>query len=239
MQIIPAIDIFEKQCVRLTRGVFSELTDYGLDPGFVAERFITEGATYLHVVDLEGARKGCVVNWESIEAVASAASGRLEVGGGVRTDREIDRLLSLGIDRVVLGSIALKAPETLRLWVKRYGGDRICAALDVKDNGIAYAAWQKVDRRNIHDGVKIFIDAGVHAVLSTDITRDGLMAGPNLELYSGLVKAYPSLEWIASGGVRSKGDLDVLRMTGVHGVVIGKALYEGHGTLKDYLAGSC
>ncbi len=235
MQIIPAIDIFQNQCVRLTGGLFSRRTEYALEPGAVAERFVSEGASYLHVVDLEGAKEGKVTNWKSLEDVARASSGLLQIGGGIRTDKEIDRLFDLGADRVVIGSIALKSPETLLRWIHKYGSAKICIALDVKENGIAYAGWQEVDKMDIIGVAGTMVEAGIKTILSTDITRDGRLSGPNITLYRVLVEAFPDVMWLASGGVHSAEDITALRGTGVSGVIVGKALYEGSLTLREIL----
>jgi len=237
MQIIPAIDIFQGTCVRLTGGLFSARTDYDLDPAQVAVRFFSEGAEYLHVVDLEGAKNGNVVNWDAIRAVAAAGPGKLEAGGGIRTEDEIARLLDIGVDRVVVGSVALTDPERLAGWLGAWGAERICVALDVRDGGIAYAGWQETGRETIEDAAARLIAAGVRTFLSTDIARDGRLSGPNLTLYEKLTRRFPQIRWLASGGIRSKEDVQALRRTGVAGAVIGKALYEGHLNLKELIAG--
>ena len=235
MQIIPAIDIFQGQCVRLTEGLFTRKTDYGITPSEVADRFLKEGAEYLHVVDLEGAKEGKVINWKSIESVARFAGRRMEIGGGIRTDEEVERLLVLDIDRIVIGSVALQSPNILSAWVKRFGSERFAVALDIRDGIIAYAGWQQTGKDTISDVAGELIKTGIGTFLSTDITRDGRLAGPNLALYDKLVKEFPEADWIASGGVRGRGDVEALRDTGVAGVVIGKALYEGTLRLEEVL----
>jgi phosphoribosylformimino-5-aminoimidazole carboxamide ribotide isomerase len=235
VQIIPAIDIFQNQCVRLTGGIFSQRTTYGSDPDEMAEQFLRDGASYLHVVDLEGSKEGKVTNWQAIRAVAACCAGRMQVGGGVRTVDEIDRLLHLGVDRVVVGSVALTSPQTLDEWIRRYGAERFCIALDVRDGGIAYAGWQKLHALDIHAAARAIVEAGVQTILSTDITRDGRMSGPNLSLYTEVVSAFPGVRWLASGGVHTKADIEALRTIGLSGVVIGKALYEGSLDLREIL----
>lgn len=236
MQIIPAIDIFQNSCVRLTGGIFTDRTDYGLIPADVACRFLRDGATYLHVVDLEGAKEGKVLNWKAIEAVAENAGSKMEVGGGIRTGDEIARLLGYGIDKIVVGSIALQDPDLLGRWIARFGAGRICVALDVRDGGIAYAGWQEVGKETIETVASRLIEAGIQTFLSTDVARDGRLSGPNIQLYTTLVHAFPGIRWLASGGVRTKEDVDALRRSGVAGAVIGKAFYEGHLRLDELIA---
>ncbi len=239
MQILPAIDIFQGECVRLTQGLFSEKKQYRLQPEDAARAFLADGATYLHVVDLEGAKEGKVVNWESLAAVAAVAGERMEAGGGIRTDDEIERLVDLGIGRVVIGSVALRSPELLDRWLGRFGTEKLCVALDTNDGRIAYAGWQRVGEDDIDTAAVRLIRAGVTTFLSTDIARDGRLAGPNVPLYRSLRERFPGADWIASGGVRSLDDIDALAATGVAGVVIGKALYEGTMTLTDILRRTC
>jgi phosphoribosylformimino-5-aminoimidazole carboxamide ribotide isomerase len=239
MQILPAIDIFQGQCVRLTQGLFTERTDYGLLPADVARSFFADGAGYLHVVDLEGAKEGKVVNWDSIAAVAAVAGARMEIGGGVSTDDDVARLMDLGVGRVVVGSVALRSPELLDRWLGRYGAGKICVALDVNDGKIAYAGWQTVGEEDIAAAASRLIDGGARIFLSTDIARDGRLAGPNVPLYRTLVRDFPTAQWLASGGVHSIGDIDALVATGVAGAVIGKALYEGTLKLPEILRRVC
>ncbi len=239
MQIIPAIDIFRNQCVRLTQGSFAHRTDYGILPADVARRFLEEGARYLHVVDLEGAKEGRVINWKAIEEIADLASGRMQVGGGIRTDAEVQRLFACGINRIVLGSVALQQADLLERWIAEYGAQRICVALDINDGKIAYAGWQATGEQTIQNAATRLLGQGIRTFLSTDIARDGRMAGPNVALYRSLLQEYPQAEWIASGGVRSRDDIEALRGTGVSGVIIGKALYEGALTLRDMMGEEC
>jgi phosphoribosylformimino-5-aminoimidazole carboxamide ribotide isomerase len=239
MHVIPAIDIFHDQCVRLTEGNFAMRTDYSFDPFLMAKRFVNAGATHLHVVDLEGAKEGCVVNWSSIEKIRQLNNLFLQVGGGVRTEAEAERLIALGIDRVIVGSIALRSFDVFQRWCVRFGSDRFCIAVDVKDGFLATDGWQEVGSKTIEEILPQFLEIGVRCFLSTDIRRDGTLSGPNIALYSSLVKAFPNVEWIASGGVRSHDDLRALEHAGVAGVVIGKAFYEGTLRLEEMLKPPC
>ncbi len=235
MQIIPAIDIYQNQCVRLTGGDFSSRTDYKLDPFEVASKYAKAGAQWIHVVDLEGAKNGAMMNLPAIVQIRTLKDTKIQAGGGIRSDADVERLITIGIDRVLIGSIALRSPEILERWIERFGGNRFCVTLDVKDGALAYNGWQSVGTQAIDDVVPRLIDAGVNRFLSTDIRRDGTLAGPNVQLYSSLVQKYPGVEWIASGGVRTKEDIQALSATGVSGVVVGKALYEGTIILEDVL----
>lgn len=235
MQIIPAIDIFENQCVRLTGGVFASRKDYSLDPYEMARTFVRAGASHLHIVDLEGAKDGRVVNWSSIEKILSLEDVAVQVGGGIRTEEEIERLIGLGAKRIIIGSIAVRSQELFYSWVKRFSPKLFCVALDLKDGKLAFEGWQQFDSSDLPGVILRMIDLGIDRVLSTDIRRDGLLAGPNLDLYRKLIGDFPAVEWIASGGVRSEEDVQALEEAGVAGVIIGKALYEGKIKLNELL----
>lgn len=239
MRIIPAIDIFEGRCVRLTGGIFDSRTQYPPEPASAARAFERSGARYLHVVDLEGAKEGRVVNWGSLERIRESTGAIVKVGGGVRTETEVYRLLGLGFDRVIVGSIALESPQLLAGWVARFGAEKFCIALDVKDGRLASAGWQHLHGSTIRHIVPQLAGLGLKLFLSTDIRRDGTLAGPNLPLYSSLVREFPDREWLASGGVRSVEDVAALARAGLAGVVIGKALYEGTVRLEDLKEYTC
>lgn len=233
MQVIPAIDIFDGRCVRLSEGSFTQRTTYSPDPFDMASAFAEAGAACLHVVDLEGAKEGRVTNWASVERILSLKSVSVQVGGGIRTEAEAERLVTLGAAYIVVGSAAIRTPAIFDAWIRRFGPRRFCLAVDVRDGQIAVEGWQQPGGRSIHDIVAEAAGKGIRRFLSTDIRRDGMLGGPNLELYRTLVRDFPDLEWIASGGVRSKADISSLEQTGVAGVVVGKALYEGGLALKD------
>jgi phosphoribosylformimino-5-aminoimidazole carboxamide ribotide isomerase len=233
MHITPAIDIFEGRCVRLKEGNFSNLTDYVIDPQEMVKKFIHAGAKYLHVVDLEGAKSGHIVNWKTIEEILAYKEIETQVGGGIRNGNDVKKLLSLGATRVVVGSVAVKSPHVVETWVKEFGADKFCIALDVKNGNIAFNGWQEVDGATIASVVQQMQKFGIKRFLSTDVEKDGMLSGPNLDLYRSLVKEFPDIEWIASGGVRSIDDILALAATGVAGVVIGKALYENKIRLEE------
>ena len=233
MQILPAIDIFRGACVRLTQGNYSRSQSYPSTPREMAERFVAAGAKWIHVVDLEGAKEGRVMNWDAIAAVRSLGGAAMQVGGGVRTTAEVERLVGLGVDRIIVGSVALLQREILREWIKTFGAEKFRVALDLRDGLLAVAGWRESSARTIDEVVPGLLDDGITQILSTDISRDGTLAGPNLALYENLAARYPSAAWFASGGVRSVDDIEKLRTTGVAGVIVGKAIYEGTITLGE------
>ncbi|MEK6289256.1 MAG: 1-(5-phosphoribosyl)-5-[(5-phosphoribosylamino)methylideneamino]imidazole-4-carboxamide isomerase [Acidobacteriota bacterium] len=226
MRIIPAIDIINGECVRLTEGDFATKRAYG-DPVSAARRFAAAGASRLHVVDLEGAKEGRVVNWKSLSAILALDSIEVQAGGGVRTAEDASRLLGLGAKRIVVGSIAIRSPHLFEEWIKQFGPESFCVAVDVKHGVLVSQAWLVQEPVPLAEVVNRVKDLGVQTLLCTDVMRDGKLAGPNVDLYRQLVGEFPSLRWIASGGVRSRDDLMELQKTKVYGVVLGKALHDG------------
>jgi len=239
VQIIPAIDIYGGNCVRLVEGDFANTTSYERSPFEAARQFAGAGARALHIVDLEGAKEGRIVNASTIVKIRELKDVDIQVGGGIRTDAAVEFLLRMKIDRVVVGSIAVQAPEIFASWVKRFGAETFCVALDLKDGQIAHHGWQQTDQSDFASTVSRLTQLGVKRILTTDIRRDGKLEGPNISLYKELVETFPSVEWIASGGVRSKEDIAALRATGATGVVIGKALHEGRVRLEELLEAPC
>ncbi len=236
MLILPAIDIFGGKCVRLTHGDFSTRKVYGPTPLEMAENFARDGAQWLHVVDLEGAKEGRLVNWEAIRSIAALQGVSMEAGGGVRSRADAEKLLEIGVDRVIVGSFALRYPAKFAEWTKACGPENFRVAIDLKDGRIALEGWQDLDDRPLADVIPPLVDLGIREFLSTDIGRDGTLAGPNVRLYSRLAEDFPNLRWFASGGVRSAADALDLKKTGVAGVIVGKALYEGSLALKELLS---
>jgi phosphoribosylformimino-5-aminoimidazole carboxamide ribotide isomerase len=227
MRVIPAIDIFDGKCVRLREGNFSTRRVYEDNPLAAAARFAEAGARWLHVVDLEGAKEGRVVNWFQLSAIMSLDNVAVQVGGGVRTIEDVSRLLLTGAQRVVVGSVAVRAPARFEEWLNHFGPERFCVAVDIMDGSLVSEGWQSKEETPVDDVVRRMQGLGVESFLCTDVNRDGTMRGPNISLYETLAKSFPSLEWLASGGVRTKEDLTALEKTRVAGVVVGKALYEG------------
>ena len=239
MQIIPSIDIIHGKCVRLSEGRFETRKEYDVDASEMARRFALAGARFLHVVDLEGAQSGHFANWSSIEEMGTVEGLRIQVGGGVRSFEDVERLIALGVERVVVGSLALRSPQKLKRWAERLGPEKFCIAIDLKNGEIAYAGWQRSAPVRLETLVPGLLEHGFRSFLSTDVERDGMMKGPYLELYGDLVRAFPEAQWLASGGVNSLGNLQMLMKTGVHGAIIGKAFYEGTMSYEECVRSVC
>lgn len=239
MQVIPSIDIFEGRCVRLVKGQFGDRTDYAVDPRTMAELFFQAGARSLHVVDLEGASKGRVTNWDTIERILSLKGHEIQVGGGIRSELEIEKLLALGAARIVIGSVAVQSPQNVTTWVGRFEPKDFCIALDIRNGELMYDGWQKSAATSFSDTMELMLKCGITRFLSTDISKDGMLSGPNLELYSTLVRKYPGVQWFASGGVRSVEDVIALKSAGLAGAIVGKALFEGTIRLEELLEAAC
>jgi phosphoribosylformimino-5-aminoimidazole carboxamide ribotide isomerase len=233
MRIIPAIDIIDGKCVRLTQGDYAQKKVYNENPTDVARSFEDAGIKYLHLVDLDGAKAGKVVNWKVVEAITSATKLEVDFGGGIKTDEEIQGLFDRGIQQVNLGSIAVKEPQKVKVWIQKFGKKKIILSADVKDELIAINGWQESAAITINSFVKGYLAQGIEFVTCTDISTDGMLSGPNIELYKTLLLTFPQLQLIASGGVSSMEDLFELRRIGVDGVIVGKAIYEGRIQLDE------
>jgi phosphoribosylformimino-5-aminoimidazole carboxamide ribotide isomerase len=231
MLLIPSIDLRAGACVRLFKGDFAAETRYQLDAYELLARYRTLGASWLHVVDLDGARDGTLGNLALIHALASQRALRLQVGGGVRGAEVIDDLLTHGVARVVIGSAAVERPEDVGRWLRSYGPERICLAFDVRLDALAVPrlhtrGWKQKTALSLWDAVAEFTDDGLRHVLCTDIERDGALAGPNLALYIEALQRFPKIQWQASGGIASGSDLNALAALGVPAAISGKALLE-------------
>lgn len=239
MLIYPAIDLKDGRCVRLAQGDFDAATRYG-DPVEQACRFAEAGAEWLHVVDLDGARAGAARQSRLIGDIVEAAGVRVQCGGGVRTAGDVAALLDLGVARVVAGSAAVKRPDEVSAWLERFGAERICAAFDVRAAAggfmVAAEGWTEASGVALGDAISRFSGRSLRHALVTDVSRDGMLAGPNTALYADLTARFPELSVQASGGVAALGDLDALRASGAAGAVVGRALYEKRFTLEDALA---
>lgn len=238
MLIMPAIDLIEGRCVRLLRGDFAQVTRYG-DPAEQIAAFAGAGARWVHVVDLDGARAGVRRQTELVGRLANTAPIKIQCGGGVRTPADIEALLNAGVSRVVTGSAAARDPDLAREWLGYFDAERICCALDVRAsaNGyeVAAEAWREGAGVELSSSLDRLGDDLVH-LLVTDISRDGAMDGPNLDLMSAIVRERPALQLQASGGVSSLADLSALRKAGAAAAIVGRALYERAFTLEDALA---
>jgi phosphoribosylformimino-5-aminoimidazole carboxamide ribotide isomerase len=231
MLLIPAIDLRNGRCVRLFQGDFGAETRYEHEPHELLRRYGEFGASWLHVVDLDGAKDGILANRSVIVALASQRAVKLQVGGGVRSAAVIDDLLRQGVERVVVGSAAVERPEEVAEWFTRFGSERICLALDVRmDSGgeprLRTRGWREGTAVSLWEAISRFPSGMVEHVLCTDIERDGAMSGPNLNLYRTALSRFPRLSWQASGGVRHAADLAALAGIGVSAAVSGKALLE-------------
>ena len=233
MRIVPAIDIIDGKCVRLTQGDYAQKKTYNESPLEVAMDFQHAGLKYLHLVDLDGARAGCVVNWNTVKEITSKTGLIVDFGGGIKTESEIQQLLDLGVAQVNLGSIAVKQPALVYQWLKKFGSEKIILSADVKDEYVQISGWQEKTELSIQDLVTDFHHHGIEFVTCTDISTDGMLSGPNIALYKKLVHAFPRMNWIASGGVSSMKDLQDLRIIGLSSVIIGKAIYENKITLTE------
>jgi phosphoribosylformimino-5-aminoimidazole carboxamide ribotide isomerase len=233
MRIIPAIDLIDGKCVRLTQGDYAQKKIYNENPSEVAKEFEDAGIKYLHLVDLDGAKAGKVINWKVVESITSQTSLAVDFGGGIKTDSELTKLFDLGVKQVNLGSIAVKEPAKVAAWIKQYGKEKIILSADVKEELVAISGWLENSQLSITDFLNDYQSNGIEYVTCTDISTDGMLSGPNITLYKKLLSLFPALKLIASGGVSSMDDLRELKSIHVDGVIIGKAIYEGRVTLKE------
>ena len=233
MRIIPAIDIIDGKCVRLTQGDYAQKKVYNENPVDVARSFETAGLNFLHLVDLDGAKAGRVVNWNVIESIAKNTSLHVDFGGGIKTEDEINRLFQAGVLQVNLGSIAVKDPVLVEGWIKKFGPERIILSADVKNEKVAISGWAEDSAIDVTDFIRGYMRKGITYVTCTDISTDGMLQGPNTGLYSKLLNTFPSLKLIASGGVSNMEDIDALKKIKVDGVIVGKAIYEGRIGLRE------
>ncbi len=233
MRIIPAIDIIDGKCVRLIQGDYTQKTIYNENPLEVARSFENAGLTHLHLVDLDGAKAGKVISWQVVENITSGTSLKVDFGGGIKTTAEVERLLNLGVSQVNLGSVAVREPEKITDWIKQFGADSIILSADVKNEMISIDGWQQNSAINIVAFLRDYIQRGIKHVTCTDIRTDGMLTGPNVELYKKILLSFPQLHLIASGGVSSLDDLHELKQIGADGVIVGKAIYEGRIQLDD------
>ncbi len=225
MKLYPAIDMKDGKCVRLKQGEFRDITVYCDEPWKVARYFEEKGASYIHLVDLDGALKGRSVNEEAVRRIAEAVSIPCELGGGIRSLEDIEHIFSLGISRVIIGTKAASDPEFVREAVKKYGSSRIAAGVDAKNGIAAVAGWEQLSGRTASELCLSMKEMGVEHIVYTDISRDGMLCGPNVEMTRRLTEE-TGLDIIASGGVSSKEDLRRLAAAGIKGAIIGKAIYE-------------
>lgn len=238
MELIPAIDLKGGRCVRLYQGDFDAETRYDVAPEALYERYASYGAARLHVVDLDGAREGAQAHREVIEALCARGRLRLQVGGGLRDRATVERALASGVNRAVIGSVAVTDPDLVNGWLKRLGSEHLVLAFDVRLGEDAVPrvtthGWRDQSSLTLWDAVARYVNAGLKHVLCTDVGRDGAMSGPNLDLYVEAVRRFPAVQWQASGGVRDARDLWSLADAGVAAAVSGRALLEGRMTAEE------
>lgn len=233
MYIIPAIDIIGGKCVRLTQGDYNQKKEYHDNPLEMAKRFEDAGISRLHLVDLDGAKEKRIINAESLRAIASGTSLKIDFGGGVQSDESIEEALNLGAHQVTGGSIAVKNPVMFEGWLEKFGGEKIILGADAKDRKIAISGWQETTELDLIDFIKGYHAKGVTYVICTDVAKDGLLQGPSIELYKEILAEIPGIKLIASGGVSQIKDLEQLSKIGVFGAIVGKAYYEGRITLEQ------
>ncbi|MEP7257079.1 MAG: 1-(5-phosphoribosyl)-5-[(5-phosphoribosylamino)methylideneamino]imidazole-4-carboxamide isomerase [Flavitalea sp.] len=235
MEIIPAIDLINGKCVRLTQGDYSSVKVYNEHPLEVAKQFEDAGLTRLHLVDLDGAKAGAVKNWKALESIASRSSLIIDFGGGIKTAKDVEIVLGSGARWATVGSIAVKEEDTFVNWLAVYGADKFMLGADVKNEKIAVSGWLESTDIWIYDFLRKYIDHGIQQVFCTDVSKDGLLQGPAVDLYKNIMSEFPSLHFIASGGVSALRDLEDLTAIGCKGVIIGKAIYENRISLEELM----
>ena len=233
IELIPAIDIIDGQCVRLTKGDYDQKTVYRNSPAEVAKEFEQIGFKRLHVVDLDGAKSKHIVNSEVLRRITTDTQLTVDFGGGIKTDEDIEKAFEAGASMVTIGSIAVTKPELFMGWLEKYGAERIILGADVRHGKISINGWKEDSAENLLPFLKKYIDAGVRNVLCTEISKDGTLSGPAIDLYKEMMAEYPQLHLIASGGVSSLDDIKALEAAGIPAVVFGKAIYEGRIDLRE------
>ena len=234
IELIPAIDIINGQCVRLTKGDYDQKTVYG-EPLDMALEFERIGYKRLHMVDLDGAKSKHIVNSEVLRQITTETQLTVDFGGGIKTDEDIEKAFASGASMVTIGSIAVTQPELFMGWLKRYGAEKIILGADVRHGKISINGWKEDSGEDLLPFLKKYVDAGVRNVLCTEISKDGTLSGPAIDLYKDIMAEYPQLHLIASGGVSSKEDIEALDAAGIPAVVFGKAIYEGCIDLKELI----
>lgn len=233
MEIIPAIDIIDGKCVRLTQGDYAQKTIYNENPLEVALEFESIGITRLHLVDLDGAKLGKVVNYKVLEKIASKTSLSIDFGGGIKTDDDMETVYNYGADLAAIGSIAVKNKALFFSWIKKYGPEKLFLGADVKNEKIAVGGWLETTNISIYDFIEENLTEAIQQIFCTDISKDGLLQGPSVDLYKNLIAKFPELNLTASGGVSNIDDLVQLKQIGCSGAIVGKAIYENRITMNE------
>ncbi|HAI82377.1 MAG TPA: 1-(5-phosphoribosyl)-5-[(5-phosphoribosylamino)methylideneamino]imidazole-4-carboxamide isomerase [Chitinophagaceae bacterium] len=233
MIIIPAIDIIEGKCVRLTQGDYTQKKIYNEHPLEVALQFQDAGIQRLHLVDLDGAKAGAVKNWKVLETLASKTNLVIDFGGGIKQEADVNIVFNSGAALCTIGSLAVKNEALFVQWLQQYGAHKFLLGADVKQEKIAINGWLETTEVWIYDFLENYLQKGIQQVFCTDVSKDGKMEGPAIDLYTNILKKLPTLQLIASGGVANMSDITALAEAGCAGVIIGKAIYEGAITLAD------
>ena len=231
--IIPAIDIIDGKCVRLTQGDYHQKTIYNEHPLEVAKLFEDAGLKRLHLVDLDGAKAGKVKNWKVLEDIAKNTSLVIDFGGGIKTEKDVNIIFDSGASMATIGSLAVKDENMFVAWIKKYGAHKFLLGADVKDEKIAVSGWLETTNIDIYDFIEKYIQKGIHQIFCTDVSKDGKLEGPSIQLYKNIIAKFPDLEFIASGGVSSISDLIELKEIGCAAAIVGKAIYEGRIQISD------
>ncbi len=233
MEIIPAIDIIDGKCVRLTKGDYNAQKTYSDNPLDMALRFQDAGIRRLHLVDLDGARSKHIVNYPTLEAIAGHTDLTVDFGGGIKSTQDLETALGCGAQMVTIGSTAVTEPELMTSWIENFGQEHIILGADARDGKISVNGWKEDSELTLSDFISSYMQKGITQVLCTDINRDGMLQGPSVELYKALLKKFPGIKLIASGGVSSVQDLIDLKEAGLPAAIVGKAYYEGRITLEQ------
>ncbi len=235
-EIIPAIDLLEGKCVRLVQGDYAAKTIYHEDPLVVAKQFEEAGITRLHLVDLDGAKAGKIINHAVLERIARNTNFVIDFGGGLKSSGDIEIAFKSGASMVTGGSIAVKNRELFLLWLEKYGSEKIILGADSLDGLVSVSGWLESTKLPVIDFINNYYNLGIRKVIATEISRDGMLTGPGYDLYSEILEAVPGLELIASGGVSSMDDISRLQENGLKGVIVGKAIYENRISLEQLAA---
>ena len=238
MRLIPAIDIIDGKCVRLSKGDYDTKKIYNENPLEVAKNFEAHGIEYLHLVDLDGAKSKHIVNHKVLEKIASNTGLKIDFGGGLKTDEDLKIAFESGASQITGGSIAVKDPSTFKSWIQKFGADKIILGADAMDEKIAVSGWQEESNEELIPLVKSYQAEGVAYVICTDISKDGMLEGPSFDLYKKMLEQLPDVKLIASGGISTFDELPKLAEMGCEGTIIGKAIYEGRISMKqleDYI----
>lgn len=233
MRIIPAIDIIEGKCVRLSKGDYDTKKIYNENPLEVAKSFEAHGIQYLHLVDLDGAKSNQILNYKILEQIASKTSLKIDFGGGLKSDADLKIAFESGANQITGGSIAIKQPDVFKKWVQQFGADKIILGADAMNEKVAISGWLEESKEEVIPFIQNYLNEGIQYVICTDISKDGMLEGPSFELYKRILEQTKDVKLIASGGISTFDELPKLAELGCEGTIIGKAIYEGRITLKQ------